>query len=341
LRRAAIAAFFAVGAALVVAPPPVQRAEAWLRYHLLREVSPPVLMGRNNRLFLANHPGNPPNSLITNVCGGTADDAAVAHAASMIRPVLAAARAIGVPMRFVIVPTAPRLYPEDLPLAFAHACDPPNVPAADRLVALLNDPAVIYPVPLMLELKKQFDVLPRYHFHWAGEGPLRVAEAVAEQMGLKRSLTLPLRNDNRSSDLNYVNPGMGAHSRIRNPYMAGAKVLQCQGARCPDPLPAPIISFTRPGPGRILVLADSFGDEIGGDFVEYASKVWLLRMNVAIGMPLAPLAEKALGQFRPDAIIIVYHDDGALALDGGSQASLAGLLNLLRNQALPIRSASP
>ncbi|MEJ1977429.1 MAG: hypothetical protein WDN49_16340 [Acetobacteraceae bacterium] len=200
------------------------------------------------------------------------DDAAVARAAGQIRLALAAARTVGVPVRFLIVPTAPRIYPEDLPLAYAHACDPPTAPAADRLVALLHDPAVIYPVPLMFDLKKQFDVLPRHHFHWAGEGPLRVAEAVAEDMGLRRTLELPLRNDNRSSDLNYFNPGMGEHSRIREPYLHAAGVEVCAGARCADKLPEAIVRYTRPGPGRILVLADSFGDEIGGNFTEYAAK---------------------------------------------------------------------
>jgi len=183
--RAAVAAFFAAGAALVWAPPPVLRAEAWLRYRLLREVPPPILIGRNGRLFLANHATDAPGALITAVCGGSVDDATVARAAAQIRLILEAARAIGVPVRFVIVPTAPRLYPEDLPLAYAHACDPPNVPAADRLVALLHDPDVIYPVPLMLDLKTQFDVLPRHHCHWAGQGPLHVAEAVCRADGLQ------------------------------------------------------------------------------------------------------------------------------------------------------------
>ncbi len=193
----------------------------------------------------------------------------------------------------------------------------------------------------MLDLKKQFDVLPRHHFHWAGEGPLRVAEAVAEQMGLKRSLTLTLRNDNRSSDLNGFDPGLGVHSLLREPYLRGSGVTQCDSARCPDPLPASIVNFRRPGPGRLLVLADSFGDEIAGNFTEYVGQVWLVQMNVAFAQPPAPLADRILRQFRPDAIVIVYHDDGALALDGGSQASLAALLTLLRNQPLPSASASP
>ncbi len=39
----------------------------------------------------------------------------------------------------------------------------------------------------MQALKPRFDVLPRHHFHWAGEGPLRVAERVADGMGLHRA----------------------------------------------------------------------------------------------------------------------------------------------------------
>ncbi len=105
LYRCLLALFLFLGAATVIAPPPVQRAEAWLRFRLLGEVPPPILIGQHGRLFLGNHPGTPPGTLITNVCGGSVDGAAVAHAASMIRPVLAAARAIGVPVRFVIVPT--------------------------------------------------------------------------------------------------------------------------------------------------------------------------------------------------------------------------------------------
>jgi hypothetical protein len=341
--RAAVAAFFAAGAALVWAPPPVQRAEAWLRYRLLGEVPSPLLIGRNGRIFLANHAAGELGSMITAICGGSVDDAGVARAAAHIRPILAAARAIGVPVRFVIVPTAPRLYTEDLPLAYAHACDPPNVPAADRLVALLHDPDVIYPLPLMLGLKTQFEVLPRHHFHWAGQGPLHVAEAVAEQMGLKRTLTLPLRNINRSSDLDNLNPGMGEHDRIRDPDLRAGKVTFCIGARCPDKLPGSILDYTRtvPAPGRILVMADSFGDEIGADFIEYVGRVWLLRMNVAIGEPAGLLAATALRTFKPDAIVIVYHDAGTLVLDPGSQASFAALLAILRNQPLPSASASP
>ncbi len=341
LHRAVFAVFLLLGAALVVAPPSVRRAEAWLRYRLLGEAPPPILVGRHGRLFLANHATGAPGALVTAICGGSVDDAAVARAALHVRPVLEAARATGVPARFLIVPTAPRLYPEDLPPAYAHACDPPAVPAADRLVALLHDPAVVYPVPQMLALKPAFDVLPRKQFHWAGEGPLRVAEAMAEQMGLTRSLTLPLRTVNQASDLNLFNPGMGAHSRIREPFLRAAGVAECTGARCADPLPEPIVAYSRPGPGRILVLGDSFGEALGPALSEYAGLVWLVRMDAVITGPPDPALAARLRAFRPDAIVIVYHDDGALALDVPSQASLAAVQALLRNQPLRQATVSP
>ncbi len=341
LHRAAFALFLLLGAALVIAPPSVRRTEAWLRYRLLGKAPPPVLVGRHGRLFLANHASGAPGALITAVCGSSVDDPAVARAAGHIRPVLAAARTAGVPVRFLIVPTAPRLYPEDLPPAYAHACDPPAVPAADRLVALLHDPAVVYPVPQMLALKAQFDVLPRKQFHWAGEGPLRVAEAVAERMGLQRSLTLPLRAENRGSDLNPFNPGMGAHSRIREPFLHGAGVAECAGARCAETLPDPIVAYSRPGPGRILVLGDSFGDELGQAFSEYAGLVWLVRMDLVVTEPPDPAVAARVRAFHPDAIVIVYHDDGALALDAASQISLAAVQALLANQSLRQATVSP
>ena len=109
--------------------------------------------------------------MIADICGTRVDPAAIARAAGLIRPVLAAGRATELPFRLLIVPTAPRIYPEDLPPG-----TPCSEPAADRLVAALNDRAVIYPVAEMQALKSQFEVLPRHHFHWAGEGPLRVAE---------------------------------------------------------------------------------------------------------------------------------------------------------------------
>ena len=277
-----------------------------------------MIAGLHGRLFLGNHEGSPPGSLITGLCGGPMD-AAVAR----LRPLLAAAKGLGVPARLLVVPTAPRLYPEDLPPPYACPA-----PLADRVVAALGDPAALYPIDAMLAMKPRFDVVPRVHFHWAGEAPLRVAEWVGAGLGLRQALALPLRDDNRRSDLDGYDRGMGAHSRIREPSLAGVAVCE-GGRRCPAaPLPA-IVTYSRPGPGRILVVADSFGDAVAGDFIEFAGQVWLLRMNLALAEPPGAVADVAIRRFKPDAVIVVYHDAGALGLDPASRLSLAAATAIL------------
>ena len=335
VRLAAVMAAVALGLAILTAPPPVQRVEAWLHYRLTGFVPPPLVVGQHDRLFLGNHEGSPPGSLIADVCGSRVDAAAIERAAGLIQPILAAGRATGLPFRFLIVPTAPRLYPEDLPAGV-----PCSDPAADRLATALHDPAVVYPVAAMLALKSRFDVLPRHHFHWAGEGPLRVAEDLATGMGLPQTMTLGLRPDNRASDLNGFYPGLGLHDRIGTPNLRAAGVVQCEGDRCHPAVPDALVTFTRPGPGRILVIADSFGDEVAGDFSEFAGQVWLVRMNLALTTPPALLAPLLRG-FHPTAVIVAYHDAGALALDPASQASLALVATLLTDADLPQPSTAP
>ncbi len=335
IRWVGVAALALAVAAVLVAPPPVQRAEAWLHYRLTGFVPPPIVVGQHGRLFLGNHDGSPPGSLIADVCGSRVGPADIDRSVTLLHAILAAGRATGLPFRVLVVPTAPRLYPEDLPPG-----TPCTDPAADRVVAALDDPAVIYPVAAMQAMKPHFDVLPRHHFHWAGEGPLRVAEQVADGLGLHRTVTLGLRSDNRASDLNGFYPGLGLHDRIGTPDLRTAGVAQCDGARCRPPLPSALVAFARPGTGRILVIADSFGDEMAGDFSEYAAQVWLLRMNIALETPpilLTPL----LHRFAPDAVIVAYHDAGALALDPASQASLALVASLLPDAGLSHPSAAP
>lgn len=335
VRFAVAALIVAVVAVVVVAPPPVQRARAWARYRVTGYVPPPIVVGQHGRLFLGNHDGSPPGSLIGDVCGTRIDAAAIARSAALIRPILAAGAATRLPFRFVIVPTAPRIYPEDLPSG-----TPCADPGADRLVAALDDPAVVYPVAAMQAMKPRFDVLPRHHFHWAGEGPLRVAEGVADGMGLHRAVELSLRPDNRASDLNGFYPGLGLHDRIGTPNLRAAGVAQYDAARCEPALPAGIVSFSRPGPGRILVIADSFGDEMAGDFAEYAGQVRLVQMNVALSAPPGLLA-RTLRAFQAAALVVVYHDAGALAVDGASQASLALAAALIEDPGLQRPSNDP
>ncbi len=235
--------------------------------------SPDLVIGRHGRFFLGAHAGAKPNSLITQVCDAATAAGGVDHAAGSIRRVVASARAAGLDPTVLIVPTPARLYPEDLPDRLIPACTG-HTALGDAVAAALAGEPVIYPVDALLALKARMAVVPKRHFHWAGEAPLRIAELVAEtHWGLKRSLELPLAHVSRSSDLNFLAPGAGMTDMIDAPQRRPAGVRSCRAAGCavpglPDNAAAPLEIHRRPGPGRVLIMGDSYGDEIAPDFVE-------------------------------------------------------------------------
>ncbi len=175
----------------------------WLRYRLFAEIgSRRLTPGRNGRLFMGAHDGWPDNSLIFTFRGAPMPPAVIERAAASAALVLSEARAAFPDARLMLVPTAGRLYPEDIPNNLAATCRSAK-PAGDRIVTRLkagpDGAALIYPLELMLALKSHLPVIPRARFHWAGEAALRVAETISEQeFGLKNALSCRL---SRTTDL--------------------------------------------------------------------------------------------------------------------------------------------
>ena len=307
---------------------PLVRVNNWLRWHLFGEIATNrIIIGRHGRLFLAGHDSGEA-TLITDLCGVGIGDATIARGADLITQGLERVRAAGFDAALLLVPTAPRLYPEDIPAPLDRACAG-RVPPVDRLAAEVAASDVgadlIYPVDQMLAMKTSLEPIPRHHFHWAGEAPVRVAEAVAEgHWQLPRTLELPLRPVGRASDLNNLNPGMGASDPIREPDVRAVGITTCVAAACGsiDGLApgaaAAVTRYRRPAPGpQLLVVADSFGDEIARNFLEQFGTVWHLQTNDLAAM--APADRQALaawlaGRFKGERVLYVYHD--AAALDG-------------------------
>jgi hypothetical protein len=307
---------------------PLVRLNNWVRWQVFGEIATPrIIIGRNGRLFLAAHDDGPA-TLITDLCGAGVEDVSIDRAAGAIVAGLARVRAAGFDAALLLVPTAPRLYPEDIPEPFATACAGLK-PPVDRIAALVAASDVgadlIYPVDLMLGFKGQAEPIPRHHFHWAGEVPVRVAEAVAEgHWSLPRTLTLPLRAISRGSDLNNLNPGMGASDSIREPDVRTVGIRSCTGSGC-GPIEglspgaeSALERYRRPDPGpRLLIVADSFGDEISRNFLEQFGEVWRVATNNLAGLSPADrrnLADALRTRFQGERVLYVYHD--AAALDG-------------------------
>lgn len=296
----------------------------WVRWHGFGELATTRLIkGGHGRLFMGSHDGGIANSLILDVCGKTSEP--LPDIAASVTHLLDRTSAAGLRPTLMIVPTAARLYPEDIPEPLATACRGAT-PAVDTLVAQLGRQDVFYPVAEMLALKPRMDVIPRRHFHWVGEPPLRVAERLAGQhWGLPRVFPLALEREYRSSDLAEINPGLGLVDTVKAPQYRNAGVHDCEGphglALCgpipgiPDAAASVIARYERPGEGRLLVVADSFGDEIGHDFTEYFAEVWMVHLNTIGSLSPADhaiMAKALLQRFVGDRVVFVVHDAGAL-----------------------------
>ena len=245
----------------------------------------------------------------------------ITDAAASLRRTLDIARSVGLRPTLLIVPTAARLYPEDLPPQLAAGCAG-RVPLGDAVSVRLSDAPVIYPVAEMLRLKQRTAVIPLHRFHWAGAAPLRVAELIAETYwGLPRTLPLTTMRKSRESDLNPLSPGLGLTDMIDEPQLAAAGVHECWLNRCRlDGVPAEALqaesAYWRPGDGQLLIISDSFGDEIGPDFVEQFGDVWMVSINFTRSMQVADrkvLAAGLLKKFRNGRVLFVVHDFGTVA----------------------------
>ena len=306
---------------------PMIRVNNWLRYRLFDEIpTRQIIQGRHGRLFLGNADGQADDQMILNICGAGVSEAEVQDATRQAAAFLNHASKAGLDAAMLIVPTAPRLYKQDLPKRLARACDG-STPPIDRVArALMKTPGlppVIYPVNRMLALEQTMAVIPREHFHWAGEAPVIIArDVIAQVFGLPRTMTLPLAVVRRSSDLNGLAPGIGESTSIKEPDVRAAGVRTCPNVRCgpvagvPDTAATAVERYFRAGEGPpMLIIADSFGDEIGRDFTEYSPEVWLLSTNslrALSGYDRAALMQVVLARFRGQRAVLVYHDQQVL-----------------------------
>lgn len=294
---------------------PLVRLNTALRWRVLGELgSPLLLVGQHGRIFQSAFNGFPPNSLITTVCGATATEPMIAQATETVRRSIQVAQDAGLEPTLLLVPTAARLHPEDLPPAFAARCAG-HVPLGDAVAARVTDLPVIYPAADMM----RWGGIPRHRFHWAGDVPVRVAERVAEQhWGLSRSFPVPFLRKTRGSDFDGISPGLGLTDPVDEPQLHAVDVWDCWYGTCQitglqTDAVRPLRSYRRPGKGRLLIISDSFGEEIAPDFLQFFAEVWLVNTNLSRTM--SPAARAVLAgwvdrYFRPGRVLLVFHDFG-------------------------------
>lgn len=296
-----------------------------LRWHVLGDpASDRIVPGRRGRLFLANHDDAAANSLILDTCGAGTGAAKLDTADQAIRTIDARLRQTGLRPAFLIIPTAARLYPEDLPPPFDAQCAG-RMPPVDALAARMTTPAPVlhYPLPAMAAMKPERDVIPRRNFHWSGDVPRQVIAHFSEQVLGLRQAVAPAGTDTRiRTDFASINPGMYTTfpARVLDGAAMGWRLCIQQQCGAVDGVPAsavrPLQRYLREGPGaRLLLIGDSYSEWSAEMFTPHAAEIWHIRTNL-LGL-LAPadrtaLMAAALRRFQGQHVVLMFHDFGAL-----------------------------
>lgn len=298
-------------------------ADGWLRHKLFNEaVSDQIVFGEHRRIFLGSHISDSPFSLIDEVCGATPLGGLVPELAHGIAGLLDQAVEIAPVSYYLSVPTAPALYPQDLPGWLRRRCDR-FAPIPPQVLKFLGaerpdlQSRFVYPFAELVTPTGKTTSIPSDNFHWEGDGARAAVRAVAARIPGLLQRSLPSAEVVIPSDLRRHTPGVvRVHPALRLNYQAGG-VEACLGADCvPSLRPfASVLTETtsyrrRDGSGpTALVVSDSFGAQFAAFLPEYFGQV--VHINVAFDR----LSDSerlrfraALKDLRPDALFYVFHD---------------------------------
>jgi hypothetical protein len=305
------------------------RLNSRIRYRLFHQFpTHQVIEGRNGRIFLAAHAtAHPPYSAIAVSCGMQFHGASLI--AAQLNDFARGYEPLGFDPKMLIVPSAPVLYPEDLPAWLTAQCTPAAAPIPHVLAApnLAPDTAarLYYPLERMRSLEPKVHAIPKTWFHWAGVGPRVVAqETVRRFWGLTQPVAaLAVHMEMRDSDIAHLFEGVTLQSEIEVNDYAASGIEACEGPQCFPELSSianQLIDMSRyrnaRAPGRRLVLlTDSYGHYIAGDFAPFFREVVHISTNnfgLLDDTDMATLRQTFLHPEPGEQLLFVYHDISVL-----------------------------
>lgn len=296
------------------------------RYRLFGEgASEQAVFGPTGRLYLTTNFADRPYSWIGQICGVGFDDASVDRGVSDLAAFGRRALTPPTDRYTMIVPTAPVLYPRDMPDWLQRACSGTSL--VDRLLARLPPSGLrdrpFYPLPELLAAERNDAVIPLTNFHWDGIGPETAVAAFAEKvLGMQPLLILPTRRVAKLSDIDGVIPGIATANAMTVPDYDAAGIDYCFGVPCFPELPeAGVIRdlsrLDSPAPGgrKLLILSDSFGRNAVGWFAAYFHTVRHFSVSNLGRLSPAELADFRhfiYDDYQPDVVLYLFADGSAL-----------------------------
>jgi hypothetical protein len=177
----------------------------------------------------------------------------------------------------------------------------------------------VYPLqPMLRAAHSDFGAIPKFNFHWGGNGPRFTAEYLAGHvLGRPKVLKLAPKITDELSDLSGFMQGFQLVSTGTIPDFRASGIDFCSGPSCFPELGeaqwiiSDITRVTSPGSDkRLLLLSDSYGAKIARWFPEYYGSVWHFNIN-----NLKKLSDETrnhfldfvLTQYAPDDVILLVH----------------------------------
>ena len=300
-----------------------------MRFKLFHEF-PSVQMsaGRHGRYFLSAHGTSmPPYQAVTTVCSrGVARDSTIPH----LNRLFGAFHAAGLAPKLLVVPSAPVVYPEDLPPFLERECASDITPVGAVIASPALDPAaaaaMFYPLKEMREIKKSAVLFPKSWFHWTGDGLDQVARLSLThfwQRPLDQAPALAQKKRVQIADVSHLFDGILLESETIEPDLDKSGVKGCWGGECFPEIAdisttlRDVSRFDNPkAPARrLLIISDSFGSKVSAWYARYYRHVEQFATNGVDQLTPEQLESFKTYIYRERAdtdILILYHDGGAM-----------------------------
>jgi hypothetical protein len=295
-------------------------------------LSADLVPGRAGEVFY-NVFGDTPGSALRVMCGAERIELPVVG--QRVAELLAATRAERPRSYLMMAPDKSRLRPRLLPRWLQEECaggQPPAESLMDRLAQQSETAGrLFYPIDAMRQVDGVDPVYRPWNLHWDFHGAAVAADWLAQgQWGLSRRYDVALEPRETEFDLRALAPGVARRDTTLVPVYLDGRVLVCHNdAACFPEFAAEAAllfqvarvrsAWQLPAGQRrptLVIIGDSFGDNITEPLARYFAEVWYLSMNHL--SRLSPEQRRhvrsvVIDQFRPDVLLHVYNEGTVLA----------------------------
>jgi hypothetical protein len=288
-----------------------------------------VIAGRNNRIFLSSHATYLAEySAITIPCGATLTPPE--KVAGQLNKLYESFRREDIDAKIMIVPSAPVIYPEELPVWLESRCksaiSPIELALGSSTMKTATREAIYFPKTEMIALKNGISVFPKTWFHWAGAGPRQVAGLSVDFFwGISENAGHALAEISKQSpsDISHLFPGVNLSSEIEYADFSQSKIAACIGVQCFPSINSiaeklkEVAIYRNPEAlqHRLIILSDSFGQFIAGWYSRYFKEVIHFSTNTLNQLDKAEIEQLKTyikAEAKTAQLLLLYHDGSVL-----------------------------